>query len=157
MNKFEIDINRLDREWIRQPALIETQLHDAAEKRIELDQAKNNLQIVEAQLDQQIRADPDTFGMMKITEGAVTKTIVLQDEYQEALTAVHDAKYAYDVAMAAVQALDHKKKGLEDLVKLHGQSYFSTPQAEPEELEEATKEAARRKGVRKKRRKKTSE
>ena len=157
MSKFEIDINQLDKEWVRQPSLIESQLHDAADKRMELDQAKNNLAIVEAQLDSEVRADPDGFGMSKITEGAVAKTIVLQDEYQTALTTVHDAKYVYDVSMASVQALDHKKKGLEDLVKLHGQNYFSTPQAEPEELEEATKESVRRKAVRKKRKKETSD
>ena len=155
-NDFEINENQLDREWIRQPLLIEGYLHTAAELRRDLDRKKNSLSVTEAQFDRSIRNDPDQYGLAKITEGAVSKTIILQEEYQEALTAVHDAKFDYDVAQAACQALDHKRKGLEDLVKLYGQQYFSTPQAEPEELELATKLAARKKGG-VKRRKKTRE
>ena len=146
MSDFKINPNKLDQEWIRQPALIEKHLIDAADKRLALDEAKNRLAVIEANLDQAIRDDPIRYQLSKITEGAVAKAIILQDEYQAALKEQQTAKHDYDIAWAACTALDHKKKGLEDLVKLHGQQYFSTPQAEPEELSSVTKDTVRSKG-----------
>jgi len=44
---------------------------------------------------------------------------------------IHEERDASIIA-AAVKAMDDKKTAMEQLVKLHGQSYFSTPQTDME-------------------------
>jgi hypothetical protein len=92
-----------------------------------MDHAKEDLDVVKAQLDRDIRAFPDNYGLGKLTETIVSNTIIIQPEYKDAIDQFLNAKYEYDMAMAAVRAIDQKKTALENLVRLHGQQYFAGP------------------------------
>jgi hypothetical protein len=122
-----IDEEGLDTEWLSQPRLMLTYGNHAAEKRKEVDIAKEKLDVVKAELDRKIRMEPSFFGLSKLTETVIQNTIIVQTKYTEASENYIEAKYELDMAMAAVRAIDQKKQALENLVKLHGQQYFAGP------------------------------
>lgn len=126
---FVVDKERLDEEWVGQADFYHFWALELANARLELEQEKARFDLTRAELDRDIRSDPEDFDVEKITEKAIENAILLQPQYQKALRKVTAAKHKVDVTQAAVGALDHKKKALENLVYLHGQNYFSTPQA----------------------------
>lgn len=144
---FTIDESALDKEWLRQPELAYKYGRRAAESRKDLTDAKNNLEAVEAELAAAIRKDSEAYGLKKITDASVRSVLIAQTRYKNCVKTLTDAQFAHDVAVAAVSAIDHKKKALENLVDLHGMDYFSAPRhknASSEKAEEEiTKKAAR--------------
>ena len=122
-----IDEQGLDVEWLKQPRLMARYGKHAAQCKLDMDHAKEDLDVVKAQLDRDIRAFPDNYGLSKLTETIVSNTIIIQPEYKDASDQFLNAKYEYDMAMAAVRAVDQKKTALENLVRLHGQQYFAGP------------------------------
>jgi hypothetical protein len=124
---FNLDENRLDDEWKEQPKLYFRYAKRLANAKAEYEQKKAERDVVAAELDRDIRADPAAFEMPKITEGAVEKTILLQKRYQDITGQVLKARHTVDIVQAAVDALDHRKKALESLVHLFSMNYFSQP------------------------------
>lgn len=122
-----IDEAALDVEWLEQPRLMMQYARHAAQMKMDMDYAKEQLDLVQAELDKAIRTDPEKYGLEKITESAVRNTILTQKMYKDSNSAYLDAKFEYDVAMGAVRAFDQRKSALENLVRLHGQQYFAGP------------------------------
>lgn len=122
-----IDEQGLDVEWLRQPTLMREYGKYAAKAKLHMDHVKEDLEIMKAQLDKDIRAFPDMYGLNKLTETIVSNTIIIQQDYKDVMNRYLDAKYEYDMTMAAVRAIDQKKTALENLVRLHGQQYFAGP------------------------------
>jgi len=122
-----IDPDSLDLEWLDQASLFMKYARGAAIARADLDQAKENLDLVRSTLDKEIRANPDKFEIDKITETVVTNTIIGILEFQKANEKVLQAKFEVDIAQSAVNAMNQRKDALENLVKLHGMSYFAGP------------------------------
>lgn len=127
----QIDESSLDVEWLNQPRLMASYCEVAAEAHRKMDIAKERIDFVKAQLNQQIRSDPEGFGVVPgtrgITEGSIEAAVLLQEEYQDASRSHIDARYEYEVATGVVRAFDHRKTALENLVRLHGQAYFAGP------------------------------
>lgn len=130
--KFEEDIrideDALDIEWLNQPRLMLKYSKISAEAKMEMLLRKEVLDLIKADLDKEIRSDPEKFGIVKITETAVSNTIISHKLYKEANTAYLQAQYEADIARGAVSAVEHKKDALENLVRLFGQNYFAGPQ-----------------------------
>ena len=130
-----IDESRLDEEWLRQPDLYFKYASQLADAKQRLDQAKAELDLVEAECNKDIRERPEHYGVDRSrntgapTEDAVKKAVVIHDDYQAAVMDIVKHKHEVEVLAAAVNALDHKKRALENLVSLHGQSYFAAPRA----------------------------
>ena len=122
-----IDEQSLDVEWLNQAELMLKYAGIRSQCRFDYDEAKEELEIKYAELDKEIRSNPDEFGVAKITDKVVHNTILLQEEYQDGMKDVRRAKYELDMAGAAVDAISHKKSSLEKLVYLHGQQYFAGP------------------------------
>jgi hypothetical protein len=139
-----IDPNALDVEWVQQPELMRRYTVHAANMKKEADDAKERLDVIRARLDMEIRVNPGQFGLEKVTEGAINATILLQAEYQKQSEVLAEARYEYDIAMAAVRALDQKKTALENLVRLLTASYFAGPQAPRDLSREWAEHADRR-------------
>lgn len=125
----EIVPENLDVEWLTQPQLMLKYCQHAAQSKAEMDHAKEAMEVKKAELDKEIRSNPDAFDIGKITESVVQNTITAHLDYQQAVTEYTNAKFEYEMAQAAVRAIDQKKTALENLVKLHGMSYFAGPQA----------------------------
>lgn len=123
-----IDENSLDLEWLDQPALMMKYARYEAEMERAKDEAKERLDLLEADLDRQVREDPELFGVkVKVTETVFKNTVHAQEEYMEEYKRYLDAIYNYNIAKAATRAVQQRKDALENLVKLHGQQYFAGP------------------------------
>jgi len=125
----KIDPSQLDIEWLEQSRLTLMYTKHQAQKQKEEDQAKEKLEYVDAELDKEIRSDPEKFEIFKITEGVVRNTILLDKEHQETNAKYLDARFENNTAKGAVRAIDTKKVALENLVKLNGQQYFAGPRS----------------------------
>lgn len=123
----KIDPEALDVEWLHQAELMIKYTRHAAKARMEVDQSKQALDIIRAGLDKDIRELPDQYGIVKVTDKVVEATIITLMEYQEAFQEYLDAKYEADMASGAVQSFQQRKDALQELVRLHGQSYFAGP------------------------------
>lgn len=141
-SEFLISANHLDREWLRQSELVYSNCMKLAEAKQELDEAKANLEIVEAECDRDIRLHPSRYGMEKTSEPRIRNAVVLTKQYQAANKEVIEAKHEVDVLTAAVNALDHKKRALENLVHLYHMAYFGDPKVD-DDAQETLKESRR--------------
>ncbi len=150
-NFTDLDEHSLEKEWIAQPKMFHFYARRLADARKEYEEAKINRDIVEAEIDKDIRLHPDRFMIPKITEEVVKKTTILQRGYKSAQEKVIQAKHRQDVLQASVDALEHRKKALENLVQLWSQDYFSEPRIPrngevKEKLQEAEKKDIRKRG-----------
>ena len=141
----KIDETALDVEWLNQPRLCLKYSQELAEAKKEVDQAKEKLDVIRADLDKEIRNNPKKFGMEKITEGAIQSNIVIHNLFRTAETRLTEAKYKSEMIRAAVSAIEHRKDALENLVKLYGQQYFAGPKVPRDLSAEALKHAGRKK------------
>ena len=123
----EIDSEALDIEWLEQAALMMKYTKHSATMRNLADKAKEKLGFVRAEINSAIRRNPEKYKIDKVTEGAISEALLLQKEYQTANTNLMDAEFEAEVARGAVVAFSQRKDALENLVRLHGQSYFAGP------------------------------
>lgn len=123
----EIQHDALDVEWLGQPQLMRRYTKHAADKKAEMDRAKELVDFTKAELDKEIRLEPEKFGITKITESVVLNTILMCKIYKNVMEDYIECRYEHQVAQGVVTAIDHKKTALESLVKLHGQQYFAGP------------------------------
>jgi len=122
-----IDESALDVEWLDQPQLMFKYARHCAELEKLSDEAKDKLEFVGAEIEKDIRSNPDKYGLAKITDAVVASTIVLQKRYKDALEEYNKAKFDAKVAGGAVRSFDQRKTALEKLVQLNGQQYFAGP------------------------------
>ena len=134
-NDIRIDESSLDAEWLDQPSLMFKYAKNAAEMRRLLDLSKEKLDLVKAEIDKEIRTNPEKFGIEKITETVVANSMLATFKYKKANEEFLNAKYEVDVAQAAVVAMSQRKDALENLVRLHGQQYFAGPKV-PHDISE---------------------
>jgi hypothetical protein len=123
----KIDEDSLDLEMFNQASLFMKYAKHYAETRRTLDEEKQRLDIVRADIDKQIREHPEKFKIEKVTEGAIQSAILTEGTYNIAYKKYLDAKYESDMASNAVQAMNTRKEMLEGLQKLLAQSYFAGP------------------------------
>lgn len=142
-----IDEANLDRECIKLPNQYLQAAHKAADAKRDEDERKNQLEVIDAELSKEIRANPETYGLEKVTEASIASVILTQPRYQKALTRLNNAKHEAALAQAVVWALEHKKRTLTLLVELHGMGYFANPKVSErgrEAVENMTKRKVRR-------------
>ena len=126
-NDFQINQHSLDHELIQQPILVHHWSTKLAEAKLKLDAALNELSVARAKTDQEIRKNPEQFGLTKVTEATVDAAITTDTIVQKNITNVNDLRYEMRLCDAACTACEHKKRSLEKLVELHGRDYFSAP------------------------------
>ncbi len=157
---FDIDINRLDEEWIHQPKMYFEYSEELTRAKEELERCKAQLEIagdelkeVRARLDLRIRKNPKKFFGVEInaTEAAVSNRILVHPKYAIAKAKIYQlteqlilANKKVSTFYSAIHALDHRKSALERLVSLHGQTYFSVPKASGEDAKEVLEEIQNR-------------
>lgn len=144
---FGIDKNVLDDEWLGQPKLYFRWAVELEDARADLEQSKSDFDLAKAEIDLKIRSHPDKYDLPdKTTENMIKATIPGTPEYKEAEDEYLEARHRVGVLQAAVTALDHRKKALENLVSLHGQKYFASPRASEttrDAMEEVEKKSVR--------------
>lgn len=146
---FDIDRYNLDTECISLPIAYHEASMQMVEAQKEYDIRKAEMELAEAELDADIRLNPERFNIPKITETVIEKAIVTTKRYQRTQKALLEAKHALDVCRVHVASLEVKKRSLEMLVQLDGRDYFSEPKVPAsvrEKMEEKEKKAIRSKG-----------
>lgn len=126
-NDFQIDPHALDQEWLRQADLYHGYAVRLADARKHYETTKAEQEREDANLMRDIRESPADYGLDKITEAAVAACIQSNKGHCEGVQKLINAKHRIDLLQADVNALDHKRRALENLVELHGQDYFSEP------------------------------
>ncbi len=124
-----IDETALDVEWLEQAELTMKYVRHAAEMERARDKQKEYVDYLAAKLDKDIRDDPDSFGLSKMTETVVERTIQRDEEYQEALKDLVEARYEARIARGAVEAIRDRKEALQELDRLHALDYFKGPRS----------------------------
>jgi hypothetical protein len=138
-----IDPNALDVEILDQARWMLRYCKHAENAKKEMDWAKERLDVKRAELDKDVRTNPDKYDIGKITESAINNAIVLHPDYQALSSAYIEAKYEAGMASAAVRAFDQRKTALENLVKLHAAQYFAGPRVPRNLAEEHEKRQER--------------
>ena len=127
---FVINQGRLDEEWLGQPKAFYRYALRLADAKADLERAKADRDVTAAEVDQEIRANPAAFGLGdKQTEAAIKNAGAVEVRIIKANKAIIKAKHEVDILQAAVDAMDHRKKALENLVHLFGMNYFAEPKA----------------------------
>ena len=137
LDYFEIDPDRLCEEWLRQLKIYRKHTHQLADARSEHERAKAQKEVVEAELDKDIRLHPEKYDMDKITDKAVERAIVREKAYQKATEECIKARHTMDICQADVDTLDQKKKALENAVRLQIANLWGEPNAKGEAKESA--------------------
>lgn len=123
----ELDPFRLDEEWVNQPKLYREYAEQLADARKDVEEAKAQLDLVEAELYAELSSNPEKYGLSKTTEASIRNAILQEVDYQEAQQVVIDAKHRVGQLDAVVTAIDHRKRALEKLVDLRLSEYYSEP------------------------------
>jgi hypothetical protein len=146
MSDYEKDLKinemHLDSEWLEQPSKYVRYAKKYAKADIQSLRSKENVEIVEAELDSMHRKDLELSGQ-KFTEAKI-KSLIKQDaKYQKAVNTYLEDLEEAKILKGAVIAFEHRRSSLEDLVKLYLSGYFSAPKdikkTEEEVLENTSK------------------
>ena len=150
-----IDKFSLPEEWERQPQLYMQWAEAHALAMDEVSRAKEQLDLVKAELDEQIRVDPERFGFdKKPTEAAISACIVKQTIYNDAYKHYLEKNKSSNILAGAKEAMNHKKKALEGLTQLLLGGFYAIPKIPEAIKQERSNEVAE--GVRKTLRRKQS-
>lgn len=115
----------LDQEWQQQPLRFMEIATQAVESRRDAEQARIARDVQWGDLCRAARECPEKFGIGKVTEGQITEVVTRHPEMVKAEQAVVAAQYQQQMLDRMVQAMEHKKRALENLVTLYGMAYFS--------------------------------
>lgn len=145
----EIDPHQAEAQWVEHPKRFYqlSVLQVKADKRVRDSEA--NLELVKAELARKVRRRPQKYGLPRGSEAAINSLIITFPEYQEAKADCNNAQYEADMAKAAVQAMWHRKKGIEQVCEFELGNLGCQPRQPRNyearnKLEQAEKEAVRK-------------
>lgn len=117
-----IDKFNLDYEWETQPAKYIEWAEKCVNAQFEKDKAKDMLDLIEAQLDSEIRLKSE-----KQTEAKIKSQILQDKRYIEAKNLYIESIKNARILEIAKDAFEHKKKALEKITDLWISGYWSSP------------------------------
>jgi len=118
----EIDKNDLDNIFVKQPILAMKYQELLAKKQTERDDLKLELEVLEAEIDKEIRNK-----YTKKPPEVEIKNMVIMDKKRIAKIKEHNKIIEeYNILKGAVNSFEHRKKSLEKLTELYIAGYFST-------------------------------
>lgn len=122
----KIDKYSLDEEWLKQPSLYLEWAEQVVEAQSNRDRKKEQLDVVKAELDIDIRSNPEKYGISKITEGAIQNIILTEGSCRDANDNYLKSVETVRMLEIARESLEHKKKALESLTQLYLNGYYLT-------------------------------
>lgn len=147
---FEKDISinkyKLDEECLSHSSLYFRYSSMQADAKTRVSKAKDNLELVEAERNLAIRKTLSESGT-KVTEAMITSALIVDKEVIEAKNQVREAEDVFMKLSVAVQAFEHRKSELDNLVKLYCSGYYSVPNSGSnvkKDINEQTSSAVRR-------------
>lgn len=148
---FEKDISinkyKLDEECLSHSAIYGRYSQAQADAKTQVTKAKDNLELVQAERNIKLRNELSASGA-KVTEAMINSYLIVDEKVVEAKNQVREAEDVYGKLSVAVQAFEHRKSELDNLVKLYCSGYFSVPNSGAEtkkNINEQTSNAVRKK------------
>lgn len=133
----KIDLDQLHMEWNNQTHLYQRYSEEYADVVKDKKKMEERLDIVEAELDRDIRKNPTSFGVVEVTdskgnikpptETTIRNAILLQKSHQMARNNLIEADYKVNVMKGVVKSFEHRKDGLIEEARLWLNNYYSTP------------------------------
>lgn len=127
----EIDPNNLDKECIRLPSDYLQYCFAAVDAKADLDEAKAELDVTEADILADVRDNPHKYGLeisertKAPTDKACAAQVAIDPRYKKMIAKVNELKYEAEIAQAIVNAFEVKKRSIANLIDLHSMGYFS--------------------------------
>jgi len=121
----QIDENRLDKECVRLPFQYRQASVQAADSARDLDEARAELDVREAELFAEMNRNPDKFGLEKTTNDVVKAAIRAHVRVQKIEKRIRELAHKAQLDKSLVTALEFKKRSLTNLVELHGAGYHA--------------------------------
>lgn len=149
---FDIDLSRLEEEWVNQPKRFFVHASRLTKARKKESIIKAARDVIISDIDLKVRKNLKKYGIdnVKLTEAVILGVVRKQPKYIKAQNRRLQAKYRVGICQDIVNASLQRKSALENEVKLLGQNYFSAPQASRKDAEQIQKKAARNKTKRNK-------
>jgi CHASE3 domain sensor protein len=117
-----LDKFALDEECIRQTELMDEAVEECIKAVEDYNEADMELKQRESELDQEIREDPESFGISKLTEGSVKAAITREtEELSKKLAKAESRKYAAILRKEKVIARGNE---LKNLINLYLNDYY---------------------------------
>jgi len=124
----KIDKTKLDVEWEFQSLLFMKWAEAHAQAIFERDKVKEQLDFVRSEIDENIRVDFESYGFdKKPTEAAISAKIIMTAKYKVMYEKLAEANKNVNILAGAREAMNHKKKALENITQLWTMGYFSDP------------------------------
>jgi hypothetical protein len=120
-----IEPDALDIEFIRQSRIYMKYAELLAEAEKDMRDKKNALEYISSVISKETREDKTIKD--RITDSLITSRIELDERYRVATAALSQALYQKDILSGVIKALEHKKTGLENAVKMWIGGYFAGP------------------------------
>ena len=123
----KINIYTLDKNSIDQVDLYDEWGTKWADTEKEKDIAKENLSVIKAEIDEEVRKSPGKFGWdsdRSPTEAWVANKIILHEKVRKASTILINAQHNANIMRIAKETLDHRSRSLDRLTDLYKGQYF---------------------------------
>lgn len=112
-------------EWRKQMMLYQLYAERSAYADDRCDRIKAKRDLVAADLDFDIRKNPEKYEIKSTSNDVVASTVLRQPQYQEALKMYHDAKRDAAICRIAVDVMEQKKRAMENLIIGEGKAWDS--------------------------------
>jgi len=120
----KIDFAQLDLNWRDQAANYMHWSNKWVAAVSERDRAKENLDVIRAEVDREIR---EAYSGKKPTEAAISALVSTNTRYRKASDQLIDLNEKVNIFVSAKAAFEHRKKALEGLTQLWVNGYWSEP------------------------------
>jgi hypothetical protein len=128
-----IDKFNLPGEWERQPQLFTYWAEEAVYAQTVRDQITQQLELLKAQLDSDIRINFAAYGFSaKPTEAAIKAGILQQETYAAKVAELSDATKHMNIMNAAKAGMEHKRRALTSLTELQIAGFYGANTAPPQ-------------------------
>lgn len=139
----EIDKFALDAECLDQPHRFMTWSKQWADAIAERDRLEQKVKIVEAQVEQNIRNNPESYGG-KLTEAGIKSLVTTSSEVIQIREELIEISHQANTLLAARQAMEQRRSMLENLVKLFLSGYWADPKIKQETSQALTQTESER-------------
>ena len=124
----EFDKHKLDEVWENHSYLYFKWAEKWVESVYDRDRAKENVDVVKAEVAKDVRDFPGEYDLAKVTESAITAAVNLDIRVRKAIEELNQANKEVNILSVAKEAMGtHRKKAIESETQLWISGYYSDP------------------------------
>jgi hypothetical protein len=126
-----IDENNLHIELAKNPLLFSKWAEALVNMENQRDRLRDRLELIHAELDNDIRSNPEKYSLGQVTEKLIQSTILMHEDYRKVKEEYLKAKHEAGILKVAVRSFKSREKSLERLVRLYNDNYYLGTQTKP--------------------------